>query len=50
MFYEDDGHIVGRKPIWVQVTLKTLVRMFEWVGIENNLRKTKSMSFTPGFI
>ena len=50
MFYADNGRIAGRNPIWVQETLKTLVRMFERVGLYKNLRKTKSMTCTPGFI
>ena len=50
MFYEKYVRIVGGNPIWVQSTLTTLVRMFEQVGLYNNLVKTKSMTFTTGFI
>ena len=50
VFYADYGRIEGRNPIWVQKTLKTLVRMFEQVGLCKNLGKTKSKTFTPGFI
>ena len=49
-FYVDDGQIAGRYPIWVQAALTTMVRMFERVGLQMNLDKTKAMICTPGFI
>ena len=49
-FYADDGRIAGRYPIWVQTALTTILRMFERVGLQTNLNKTKAMVCTPGFI
>ena len=50
VFYLDDGRIAGHKPIWVQTTLTSVVRMFKRVGMQTNLGNTKSMVWTPGFI
>ena len=50
MFYANNGCIAGRNPIWVQGTLMTLVQMFERVGIDTNMGKTKFMTCPPGFI
>ena len=47
VLYVDDGHIVGRNPIWIQTTLTTVVRIFEIVGLQKNLCKTKAMVCTP---
>ena len=49
-FYTDGGRISGQDPIWVQSVLTTMVRMFEIVGLQTNLDKTKAMICTPGFI
>ena len=49
-FYSDDGRITGRDPIWVQVLLTKMVRMFERVGLQTNLDNTKATICTPGFI
>ena len=49
-FYADGGRISGRDLIWVQTALTTMVRMFERVGFQTNLNKTKAMICTPGFI
>ena len=49
-FYKDDGRIAGRYPIWAQAALTTMVRMFERVGLQKNLYKTKATICTPGFI
>ena len=49
-FYADDGQIAGRDLIWVQEALTTTVRIFERVGLQKELDKTKAMICTPGFI
>ena len=49
VFYLDDGRIAGHKPIWVQTTLTSVVRMFKRVGMQTNLGNTKSMAIYPGF-
>ena len=49
-FYTDDGGVAGRVPIWVQAALTTMVRMFERVGLQTDLRKTKAMICTLWFI
>ena len=41
-FYSDDGWISGRNPIWVQIALTAIVRMFDRVGLQKNLRNTKA--------
>ena len=33
VFYAGDRPIAGRKPIWFQMTLTVVVRMFERVGL-----------------
>ena len=49
-FNAEDGQIMGRKPIWVQGMLTTLVQMFEWVGMYAILGKSKTMTCTLRFI
>ena len=34
VFYSDDDQIVGRNPIWVQMTMADMVRIFERVGLK----------------
>ena len=50
VFYAEDERIAGHNPIWVQKTLTAMVRMFDRVGLQKNLGKTKSMVCTPGFV
>ena len=49
-FYADDGQIVDHNPIWVHTSLTEMVKMFDRVGLQKNLSKTKAMVCTPGFI
>ena len=49
-FSTDDGKIAGRNPTWVNKTLIDMVKMFESVGIQTKLGKTKAMMCTPGSI
>ena len=49
-FYADDGRIAGKYPIWLQTVMTTLVIMFERVGFQTNLNKTKAMIYPLGFI
>ena len=48
--YAYDGRIVGQDPIWMQTSLTTMVRIFDRVGLQKKLDKTKAMICTPGFI
>ena len=48
--YEENVRIAGRNPIWVQTILTVVVRMFERVGLQTNLGKTKEMVGTHSFI
>ena len=41
VFYVDDSHIAGRKPIWEQTNLTAAVRMFERLGLLINMGNTK---------
>ena len=43
-----DSQIAGFNYIWVQVTLTDTVMMFERVGLQTNLGKTKEMMLTMG--
>ena len=49
-FNADDGRIVGRNLIWVHPELTAIVTMFERVGLNTNIIKTKTMVLPPGFI
>ena len=50
VLYVDDGCIVGSNPIWVNMTLTEVVRMFNRVVLLTNLDNTKEIMCTPGFI
>ena len=41
---------MGRNTIWMQTALTVMVRMFERVGLQKNLIKTKEMVCKLGFI
>ena len=49
-FYEDDGMIARRDTIWVQAVLTKMVIMFDKVGLQMNLNKTKAVICTPMLI
>ena len=49
-FYADDGWVSGQNPIWVQTALTTMVRIFERVVLQTNLKKTKAMICMPAFV
>ena len=46
----DDGRIGGRDHIWVQDNLAVSVEMFQRMGLETNLEKTKDLVCNPGYI
>ena len=50
VFYGYDGEIFGRYHEWVQDALAVTVAMFRGMGLETNLKKTKAMVCTQGFI
>ena len=50
MFCANDGWIAGQDHIWVQDAMTVKVVMFNSVGLNTNLDKTKSMVCTPGYI
>ena len=50
VFYADDVRISGCKSIWVQTTLTAVVSIFDRVGLQTNLGKTRSMVCTLGLI
>ena len=50
VLYVYNGRIPGCNPIWLQMTLKVVVRMFNRVGLNINPGNTKAMDCTPGFI
>ena len=49
-FYADDGRVAGQNPIWVQTALTTMVRIFERVVLQTNLKKTKAIICMPAFV
>ena len=49
-FYDNAGCITGINLIWSQVTLTTLVQIFEQVGMYTNLGNTNAMTYSHGFI
>ena len=50
VFYSNDNLIAGRNTIWVQTTLKAVVRIFDRLGLHKNLYKTKVIICNLGFI
>ena len=48
IFYAGDRRISGRDHIWVQDALTVSVVMFQWMVLETNLDKNKSLVCTPG--
>ena len=50
IFYVDNGRIAGRNLIWVQTTMKSMVRMFERVLLQTNLGNTKGLVCKLGLI
>ena len=48
IFYAGDKKISERDHIWVQDALTVSVAMFQWMGLETNLDKNKSLLCTPG--
>ena len=50
IFYADGERISGRDHIWVQDALAVPVVMFQRVGLETNLKNTKALVYTPGYI
>ena len=49
-FYANDGRIAGQDRKWVQDTLTKIVSMFHRMGLDTNLKKTKSIVCTTSFI
>ena len=49
-FYEDDVRIARQDTIWVQTVLTKMVIMFERVGLQMNLNKTKAVIYMLGLI
>jgi hypothetical protein len=50
LFYADDGLIGARDSDWLQRALTCLVDLFERVGLQTNISKTKAMTCIPGSI
>ena len=50
VLYADGGAISCHNPIWVQMAVMAVVRMFESLGLQTNLSKTKAMVCTSGII
>ena len=50
VIYADDGRIAGRYHEWFQDELTVKVVMLRRMGLDTNLKKTKAMVCTPGFI
>jgi hypothetical protein len=50
IFYIDDAYLATRDPDFLQVTLNSLVSLFECVGLETSIKKMQAMICTPGQI
>ena len=50
VFYADDRRVAVRDHGWVQDALMVTVAMFHRMGLLNNLKKTKAMICSFGFI
>ena len=50
VLYADNSRIEVCNPIWVQTTLTVVVRIFDRVGLQKKIVKTKAMVFNPVFI
>ncbi len=50
VFYNDDGLIASRDPVWLQESFDILIGLFERIGLFTNASKTKVMVCTPGQI
>ena len=47
LFYADDGMVASSDPRWLQWAFDSLVSLFEWVGLQTNVRKTVRMVCRP---
>ena len=50
IFYVDDAYLASRDAEFLQGTLDIIIRLFEWVGLQTNTKKTQTMICTPGHI
>ena len=50
IFYVNNGRIAGRDHKWFQDSLSVMVAMFQRMGLEMNLEKSKTLVFIPGYI
>ena len=45
MFCADYGLLVSQYPEWMQGALNVLVGLFQWIGLADNIAKSKTMTF-----
>ena len=50
IFYADDGVVASKDPIWLQLELDMLTGLFDWVGLQTNIRKTVGMVYRPCWV
>jgi hypothetical protein len=50
LFYADDGLAAARDPEWLKKAMNVLIGLFEQVGLQTNVTKTKAITCTPGHI
>ncbi len=50
IFFVDNAYLAARDPDFLQVALSSLVSLFEYVGLETNVKKTQTMICTPSQI
>ena len=50
LFYADDGFLASRSPEFLQQAFTCLIGLFERVGLQTNVDKTKTMTCFPGYI
>jgi hypothetical protein len=50
VFYVDNAYLASRDAEFLQGTLDIIIRLFKWVGLQTNTKKTQTMICTPGRI
>ena len=48
--YADNGRIAGRDHEWVQDALSVTVEIFRSMGLETNVKNSKTIVYTSGYI
>ena len=47
LFYGDNRMVAFTKPEWIQTVFYMLTGIFDWLGLQTNVRKTMGVVFQP---